>query len=69
VIDLIKPSTNESIARVRQRSVEDYQRALDSSLKPFQIWSNVPAPKRGDIVRQIRDELRKYLQPLGKLVR
>ena len=69
MIDLINPSTNEPIARVRQGSVEDYQRAVDSSLKAFQIWSNVPAPKRRDIVRQIGDELRKYLQPLGKLVR
>jgi len=33
------------------------------------MWSNVPAPKRGDIVRQIGDELRKNLQSLGKLVR
>jgi acyl-CoA reductase-like NAD-dependent aldehyde dehydrogenase len=33
------------------------------------MWSSVPAPKRGDIVRQIGDELRKNLQSLGKLVR
>jgi aldehyde dehydrogenase (NAD+) len=38
-------------------------------LKAFQIWKNIPAPKRGDIVRQIGDELRKNLQSLGKLVR
>jgi hypothetical protein len=32
------------------------------------MWMNVSAPKRGDIVRQIGDELRKNLQSLGKLV-
>jgi len=32
------------------------------------MWTNVSAPKRGDIVRQIGDELRKNLQSLGKLV-
>ncbi len=69
VIDSINPSTNEPIARVRQGSVEDYNRAVESSVKAFQMWSNVPAPKRGDIVRQIGDELRKNLQSLGKLVR
>ena len=68
VIDSINPSTNEPIARVRQGSIEDYQRIVKSSLKAFQYWSNVPAPKRGDIVRQIGDELRKNIQPLGKLV-
>ena len=69
MIDSINPSTNEPIARVRQGSVEDYHRAVQSSFKAFQIWKNIPAPKRGDIVRQIGDELRKNLQSLGKLVR
>ncbi len=69
MIDSINPSTNEPIARVRQGSLEDYQRVVESSQKAFAIWSNVPAPKRGDIVRQIGDELRKNLQSLGKLVR
>ncbi|CAF4638366.1 unnamed protein product, partial [Rotaria socialis] len=68
VIDSINPSTNEPIARVRQGSIEDYQRIVESSSKAFQYWSNVPAPKRGDIVRQIGDELRKNIQPLGKLI-
>jgi aldehyde dehydrogenase (NAD+) len=56
------------IACVRQGSIEDYQRAVESSLKAFQIWKNIPAPKRGDIVRQIGDELIKNHQSLQKLV-
>lgn len=67
-IDSINPSTNEPIARVRQGTIEDYNRIVESSSKAFQMWMNVPAQKRGDIVRQIGDELRKNLQPLGKLV-
>ena len=69
MIDSINPSTNEPIARVRQGSLEDYNRVVQSSLEAFRIWKNVPAPKRGEIVRQIGDELRKNLQSLGKLVR
>ena len=69
MIDSINPSTNEPIARIRQGSLEDYHRAVQSSRQAFQMWSSVPAPKRGDIVRQIGDELRKNLQSLGKLVR
>ncbi|CAF1044508.1 unnamed protein product [Adineta steineri] len=68
LIDSINPSTNEPIARIRQGTVEDYHRAVESSTKAYQMWSNIPAPKRGDIVRQIGDELRKNLQPLGKLI-
>lgn len=68
VIDSIDPSTNQPIARVRQGSTEDYQRIIESSQKAFQFWSNIPAPKRGDIVRQIGDELRLNLQSLGKLI-
>ncbi|CAF1362411.1 unnamed protein product [Rotaria sordida] len=68
VIDSISPSTNEPIARVRQGSQDDYNRIVESSAKAFQYWSTIPAPKRGDIVRQIGDELRKNLQSLGKLI-
>lgn len=68
MIDSIDPSTNEPIARVRQGSTEDYQRVIQSSQKAFQLWSTIPAPKRGDIVRQIGDELRLNRQSLGKLV-
>ena len=57
------------IARVRQGSLSDYQRVVQSSLEAYQIWSKVPAPKRGEIVRQIGNEFRLFLQPLGKLVR
>ena len=69
MIDSINPSTNEPIARVRQGTLEDYHRAVQSSAKAYQMWSTIPAPKRGDIVRQIGDELRQNLQSLGKLVR
>lgn len=34
----------------------------------FKTWRMIPAPKRGEIVRQIGEELRRYKEPLGKLV-
>ncbi len=37
-------------------------------MKHFLYWRNVPAPQRGEVVRQIGDKLRKYKDPLGKLV-
>lgn len=67
-IDSIDPSTNEVIARVRQGSSDDYQRLVRSSRQAFESWSNVPAPKRGEIVRQIADELRNHREDLGHLI-
>ncbi len=41
---------------------------IEESEKAWQIWADLPAPKRGEIVRQIGDSLRQYIEPLGKLV-
>lgn len=49
-------------------SVEDYHQCVIESQKAWDIWADIPAPKRGEIVRQIGDALRKKLEPLGKLV-
>ncbi|MFM2207272.1 MAG: hypothetical protein RL213_1247, partial [Bacteroidota bacterium] len=47
---------------------EDYEAAMKSASEAFKTWRAMPAPKRGEIVRQIGDELRKFKEPLGKLV-
>ena len=41
---------------------------MEKSLEAWQVWADVPAPKRGEIVRQIGDALRQKLEPLGKLI-
>lgn len=64
----IDPSTGNVIAEVATGSVQDYEECVRVARKAYKTWSNIPAPQRGDIVRQISDELRKNLQPLGKLI-
>lgn len=64
----INPADGRPIASVRAGSVEDYEkvvRAMDAAKKE---WSDVPAPARGEIVRQIGEELRAKKEPLGKLI-
>jgi len=39
-----------------------------NALDAWKYWSDIPAPKRGEIVRQIGSALRQKLEPLGKLV-
>lgn len=62
------PATGEYIASVYQASDADYEMVLKTGEKAFEIWRQIPAPKRGEIVRQIGLKLREYKDPLGKLV-
>lgn len=62
------PSDGELIATVQQATLKDYQHVLKTAQKGFLEWRNIPAPQRGEIVRQIGIELRNYKEPLGKLV-
>jgi len=62
------PVDGQSIATVEETSVEGYETVVRTAQKAFAEWRTWPAPKRGEVVRQIGDELRKYKEPLGKLV-
>jgi len=62
------PVDGKLIGKVQQASKEDYEKVIQQAEKAFKEWQMIPAPKRGEMVRQIGDELRKYKQPLGKLV-
>lgn len=62
------PATGEYIATVYQASKKDYDKVIDKAASTFKFWNRIPAPKRGEVVRQIGLRLRKYKDPLGTLV-
>ena len=62
------PVDGSLIASVHESTPEDYVNVMNTAAEAFVQWRQVPAPKRGEIVRQIGEELRKYKEPLGKLV-
>lgn len=62
------PSDGSEIASVSETTKEDYERVVNASTEAFKTWRMVPAPQRGEIVRQIGLKLREYKEPLGKLV-
>ncbi len=62
------PTTGEPIATVRQAAAAEYERVLAAAGEAFASWRMVPAPKRGEIVRQLGEELRAFKEPLGRLV-
>ena len=62
------PVDGKLIAKVYQASTEDYDAVVAKGQEAFKHWRTVPAPKRGEIVRQIGLRLREYKDPLGRLV-
>jgi aldehyde dehydrogenase (NAD+) len=64
----INPSTGELIGRVRTATRGEYDAVVAAAEKTFRRWREVPAPKRGELVREIGDELRKHKADLGLLV-
>ena len=68
VIESVNPATGEVLARVQTASAADYERIIRSSREIFEQWRMVPAPKRGELIRLIADELRAHKDALGSLV-
>ncbi len=62
------PIDGKPIAKVIQATVEDYEKVRDVADEAFKKWRMKPAPLRGQIIREIGEILRKYKEPLGKLV-
>ncbi|MBN1144319.1 MAG: aldehyde dehydrogenase family protein [Bacteroidales bacterium] len=62
------PADGGPIAEIQQATRTDYDRLVLQASEAFKSWRMVPAPKRGEIVRQISLELRKNKEALGRLV-
>jgi aldehyde dehydrogenase (NAD+) len=67
-ISSVSPVDGELIAKVITTSEEDYARVINTAEVAFRQWRLVPAPQRGEIVRQFGERLRELKEPLGKLV-
>jgi len=68
ILASVSPINGEVIAEIYQARPEEYNQVIEEAEKAFQLWRNLPAPKRGEVVRLIGMELRKYKEQLGKLV-
>ena len=68
IIESINPSTGEVIASVYQASEDDYERIIQDSVAAFNDFRKVPAPIRGQLVREMGDALRLKKDSLGSLV-
>lgn len=68
VYHVVSPVDGEIISAVNRVGDKDYDQVIKTALGAFEQWRTVPAPQRGEIVRQIGNELRKNKEALGALV-
>ena len=62
------PATEEPIATVIESNESHYERIINAAHESYLHWRTVPAPVRGQLVREMGDSLRRYKDVLGSLV-
>jgi aldehyde dehydrogenase (NAD+) len=62
------PATGEALATVIQATPESYEKVASAAQTAFLKWRQFPAPKRGEVVRDLGNALREFKEPLGDLV-
>ena len=67
-ITSFSPIDNSKLAEISLSSEKDYEKAISNSINCFNTWSKLPAPKRGEIVRQMAVEIRKNKDALANLL-
>src|SRR6476659_3368146 len=68
VIESFSPVDGKKIAEVVATDDAAYEQVIKKASEAFLEWRLWPSPKRGDVVRQFAEALRKYKEPLGTLV-
>jgi len=68
LIHSYSPVDGSLIGSVSITTKEEYEQVVDKAQEAFKTWRMMPAPQRGEIVRQIGNELRKHKEALGYLV-
>lgn len=67
-LESYSPVDGKLIGAVTAADAAAYNQVAETAQKAFKEWRTWPAPRRGEVVRQLGDALRKYKEPLGKLV-
>ncbi len=68
ILESYSPVDGQRIASVRTSNLADYEKVMQTAIEAFKIFRLMPAPQRGEIVRQFGEKLRKHKEALGKLV-
>ena len=68
LIESYSPVDGKLIGSVKTTTKQDYEKSMETATSAFKIWRTMPAPQRGEVVRQFGDKLRAKKEALGKLV-
>ncbi len=68
VLKSVSPVDGQLIAKVRRATPADYEKTVRRAQEAFEKWRSIPAPKRGEIIRQLGNALRDAKEDLGRLV-
>jgi len=68
MLEVHSPTSGEKLATIEQAGPKDFERVMKQSQKAFVAWRALPAPRRGEIVRQVGEALREKKDVLGALV-
>ncbi len=68
IIESYSPVDGQLIGKVKTTTAADYEKVMQSATTAFKSFRAMPAPQRGEIVRQFGNKLRELKEPLGKLV-
>ena len=68
MLESYNPTNGELLGKVQAADAAAFNRAVESAQAGFKSWRMVPAPKRGEVVRDLGNILREYKEPLGDLV-
>lgn len=68
IIESVSPINGDVIGKIRFAGKEEYEKVVSSSTEAFLEWRMMPAPKRGEIVRQLGNALRDHKEALGALI-
>jgi len=68
VLKSVSPIDGKVLASVRTATAADYERTVERAVAAFASWQSVPAPKRGELIRQLGNALRAAKSDLGRLV-
>jgi len=68
IIESYSPVDGQLIGKIKTTTKEDYEKVMNAATTAYKTFRTMPAPQRGEIVRQFGNKLRDLKEPLGKLV-
>ena len=68
IINVYSPVDGELMATVKSAEAADYEKVIQKASEAYKEWRTIPAPLRGEVIRQLAEKLREVKEPLGQLV-